>query len=175
MATYPNTALVDGEVDPPFGGQPGNRFGVPQNTFKDAQIRELERQMVEQVWTGRPVQNLVIVGGGLAGDAICFDVTGNSTGGEPVFCLLADIIYDPDVYPIVGVLVSPVSNLESGVVCLGGGYLAQSVTGLATGAGGPLTIDTTTGRLRLRAVGETTNGFLDLNGNSYLLALGVLP
>lgn len=175
MATYPNTALADGQVDPPFGGQKANAFGAPMRTFIDAQNREAQKQIVNSLWSGRPVQNLVIADGGLAGDAIVFDTTGNNLDGSPVYRPLKNVTYDPDVYPIVGILLVPVSAAAKGTVCTGGGHLVQSVSGVAVGLNGPATIDTTTGRLRRRATGETTNGFIDLSGNCFLLSLGVLP
>jgi len=168
---YPNTGFISGDVDDPFGGQPANRFGVPQHSFQDAQITELQRQAQDQWWSLRPVQYLPITSGGIAGDVIAFDSSATAVDGGPVFSAISSLSYDADVTPIVAILLEPVSANETGRVCPGGGVVDSSVTGLSGADIGPITIDTTTGRLRVKAVGETTYGYCDGNGNCYIKTL----
>ena len=173
MADYPNTKFIDGVLDDPFGGQPANRLGVPQHTFQDAQARELQRQAQDQWWVGRDVQYLPIATGGIAGDAVVFDTTALILGGAPAYKRLADITYDADTTPIIGVMVEPCSAGAKARVHRGGGYLAPSISGLSGTAAGKITIDTTSGRLRAATGGDTVRGYCDGNGNCHLLALAL--
>lgn len=175
LPAYPNTRLAVGVVDPPFGGIPAGRFGELQQTHQDARSNEAARQLVATLWSGSPIQYRSIADGGLAGDVIVFDSTGNNIDGSPVYRPLKNVTYDPDVYGIAGILLAPVSADQKGPITVGGGHLLQAVTGLSVGANGPATIDMTTGRVRLRAIGEPTFGWIDLNGNCFLLPLGVAP
>lgn len=172
MPDYPNTKLSVGQQDPAFGGQPANRFGTPQHTFQDAQIRELQRQVIDMSWSGRDVLYLPIASGGAAGDGIIFDVNGQAIGGGPSYKNIASVTYSSTTTIIVGILLEPVSAGAMGRVHRGGGYIGPSVTGLGGTQSGKITIDTTTGRTRTQSGGETTYGYCDKNGNLHLLALG---
>lgn len=172
---YPDTSFTVGEVDAEFGGQPANRYGVPQHAFRDAQIRELQRQAQDQWWQWRPVQYLPMATSGIAGDVVVFDSTGALISGLPTWRALSQGGYTQDVTPIVGVLLEPVSAGFVARVCPGGGVIAPNITGLSSANAGEITVDTTTGRLRSKGVGEPTNGYCDVNGNCYLLPTGFTP
>lgn len=172
---YPNTDFVDGNVDPAFGGEPANRFGTPQHTFEDAQIRELQTQLRDSRWAGRAPLKLPINSNGVAGDAIVFDIGQQPAGGAPSYRTLVSGGYvDQDNTPLVGYLVEAVSAGNRASVFLGGGYLAPAISGLGGTDFGQITLDTITGRLRAKAIGESTVGYCDKNGNVHLLPLGFL-
>jgi hypothetical protein len=172
---YPNTSFSQGIVDDPFGGQPANAFGTPMRAFIDAQIQELQKQVQDAWWSGRPVQHLAIQLGGIAGDTIVFDSAQALIDGGPAYRTLASNGYTQDETPIVGWLVEPVSAAATGRVMLGGGVLPASITGLSGTSKGPITVDFTTGRLRALVAGETTYGYCDGNGNVYMLYPGFIP
>lgn len=175
MADYPNTKFTDGVVDDAFGGIPANRYGAPQRSFQDAQVRELQTQARDMWWSGRPVQRLPMASAGVAGDVVVFDTNGAAIGGGPTYRTIANGGYTQDQTPLVGVLVEPASLGKVARVCTGGGYLPSNITGLSGTSKGEITIDTTTGRLRAKAIGEPTNGYCDANGNVYLLPLAFTP
>jgi hypothetical protein len=172
---YPDTNFKTGAIDAAFGGQRANAMGVPQHTFQDAQIREQQRQSVDAWWTGRPLQYWPIASSGIAGDTVVFDTTLQIVGGGPGYRTLASSGFTQDVTVITGWLIEPVSSGAKARVATGGGYLPPSVTGLSGTDSGPITVDTTSGRLRKLVSGEPVYGYCDLNGNCHLFVVGFAP
>lgn len=165
------TAFADGTLDEPFGGSARDDFSCPERELQDDQARDLQSQARDFWWLGRPVQRLPMASAGAAGDVIVFDVFSLGAAGRPVFRTLIGGGYVQDATPIVGVLLDDAAVDDDAPVAAAGGWLPASVTGLSSADIGPITMDTTTGRLRKATAGEVTTGYCDARGNCLLLRL----
>lgn len=165
---YPDTSLSTGVQDDPFGGQPANRFGSPMRAFIDAQIQEIQKQILADSWEPYRFIRAAISTGGSPGDAIVFDTSVTAAaGGYTMRQLKTGGYTDAATTPLFGILIDTVAAAAVGRVAIGG-ILPPSVTGLAAAAGA-LTVDGTTGKLRLKTGSETVYGYSDPNGNAFLL------
>lgn len=171
---YPDTNLSDGEVDDPFGGAPADEFGGEAWAYHDAVLQEASRQLVDDQWAPRRFYRLTISTGGVPGDAVVFDSAAFVAGaGYAARKLASGAGYVDDVTPVIGILVDTVSANAKGRVVFAG-ILPNGLTGYPLSSAGEVTIDTSTGRLRAKDVGEAVYGYADAQGNVFLLAPGRL-
>lgn len=161
---YPDTSLASGALDPAFGGQTANAFGAQMRAFIDAQIRELERQVIADQWQPYRFVRVRVHDAVIAGDCLFFDLAGAEADYtvSPIGALSG--AYSATVHIFAGIA------MESGAVgsttrmIIAGCGIPPAISGLASGTSGPLTYDTATGRLKIGANPNPLVGYVNDKG-----------
>lgn len=162
---YPDTNLVNDEIDPECGGQPANRWGKLARLFVDRVQRFLSQAHLD--YNRQPYKTVVVTmsTAGLVGQAVVVDtlavVAASGYRTDPATGSLAS------TDKFLGILLENCSNGAKAKVAFSG-IVPQAVTGLPPGAPGNASIDTTTGKLKAWVSGEVIRGTIDQQGNVVL-------
>lgn len=166
---YPATNLPNDQQDPPYGGQPANRFGTPALQYYDGIIQFLEAAYL--AYTRQPYQQIVTIAqdAGQPGDGVLFDSTAVALNLGYTVRRISVVAPVNDTKIVIGCYVKSVSALSRAQIAVSG-IVPAAITGLASGLGpAEVTFDTTTGRLRVKNSTDPTHGYADPQGNVLLL------
>ncbi len=175
MATpvYPATQLAIDQLDPPFGGAPANRFGQPARSFIDGVLQFLENAFLKYLRVEYMTMAAILQTSCVPGDWVAIDTSQTNTGGYYLRKVATGGLTSTIM---IGCCVESGAALARVRVAYVG-ILAPQITGVASGGlGAGLTVDGTTGRLRLATNNEVIYAvILDTQFNVLVLPAARLP
>lgn len=172
MATYPNTTLEDDALDPLYGGEPGNKFGARAWQWACNVLRFLSRAhllhnrnpfrcVVVQVLTACDVGDVVVHDLRGTGASLSMYAARKATTGDDALYTSGELLY-------LGVCVEAAAAGRKAVVAVNG-VVPYNVAGFGVQtAGTPVSVNLTSGKLKVAAAGEPVLGLLDTRGNVHL-------
>lgn len=166
---YPDTTLGTDSLDPEFGGQPANNFGLPAWQWINAVARFLSQAYLAYLrvtWSGIVVQPQSAVA---AGDVVVL-VAGVAPAGMPFIAQRYAASLSNAVQ--LGIAMESQSALTATRIATHG-VIPPTITGLGTQATAVAAgIDPSAGRVRVAQPGDTAIGMIDLAGNLVLTGYG---
>lgn len=166
---YPDTTLGSDQLDPEFGGQPADEFGLPAWQWLNAVVRFLSRMFLAYLRVAYTTVVVPVATSVRAGDFVVVVAGAPSTGGA----FTAQHYVTGLATPMqLGIALEPQSVGVNTRIATAG-IIPPTITGLGTqlvpaDAG----LDASAGRVRIAQVGDLVLGKIDLGGNLLLTGYG---
>jgi hypothetical protein len=159
---FPDTTLGSDVQDPEFGGQPANRFGLPNWQWINSVIQWLERAYLTYLRV--PYTTVVVTSqsSALVGDVAIWDGERFLAGGLPYVSTLGGGAVQPF---ILGIYLESVGASGKARVAING-IIPAAVAGIGTQTSVQVCgLNVANGRLRVALGGDLVMGTIDLQGN----------
>ena len=172
VTTYPDTTLNDDALDPLYGGEPGSSFGARAWQWINNVVQHLARAHLLHNRSPYRCIAVDVVTAVDPGDVVVHDLRGTGASLSSYACRKAttgdDALYGSGELAYVGVCITGAASGRKAVVAALG-IVPRSITGFGVQtAGTAASVNLTSGKLKVAAVGEPVLGLLDTRGNLYL-------